>query len=92
MNGILHETSVVVWGNLSPKALLAQEPGFAAGFGLGQITGFVQAILVQLGSFLPSLLGALAILIGGWIFATLVAGIIRKVLHNTNLDNRIASA
>ncbi|MCT7955389.1 mechanosensitive ion channel [Laspinema palackyanum] len=92
MNGILHETSVVVWGNLSPEALLAQEPGFATGFGLGQVTGFVQALLVQLGSFLPSLLGALAILIGGWIFATLVAGIIRKVLHSTNLDNRIASA
>lgn len=93
MNGILHETSVVVWSNLSPKPLLAQEPGgFATGFGIGQVTGFVQALLFQLGSFLPSLLGALAILIGGWLFATIVAGIIRKVLHNTNLDNRIASA
>jgi hypothetical protein len=92
MNGILHETSVWLWGNLSPEPLLAQEPGVAIDSGLGQITAFVEAILGQLGSFLPSLLGALAILIGGWIVATIVAGIIRKVLHSTNLDNRIASA
>ncbi|MCT7972883.1 mechanosensitive ion channel [Laspinema olomoucense] len=92
MNGILHETSVVLWGNLSPEALLAQEPGFFSGFALGNVTGFFTALFAQLGSFLPSLLGALAILIGGWIFATIVAGIIRKILHSTNLDNRIASA
>ena len=93
MNGILHETSVESWGNLSPEALLAQGPGGVdSDFGLGQVTGFLQATLVQLGSFLPSLLGALLILIGGWIVATIVAGIIRKVLHSTNLDNRIASA
>lgn len=92
MNGILHETSAVVWGNLSPEALLAQEPGFATGFGIGQATGFVQALLLQVWPFLLSLLGAIAILIGGWIVATIVAGIIKKLLHSTNLDNRIASA
>jgi small-conductance mechanosensitive channel len=93
MNGILHETSAVVWGNLSPEPLLAQDSGgFATGFALGNITGFFETIFVQLGLFLPSLVGALAILIGGWLVATIVAGIIRKVLHSTNLDNRIASA
>lgn len=92
MNGILHETSAVVWKNLSPEALLAQETGIDPGAAFGQFTGFVETILVQLGVFLPSLLGALAILIGGWLVATVVAFLIKKVLHSTNLDNRIASA
>lgn len=92
MNGILHETSAVVWKNLSPEALLAQETGIDPGAAFGQFTGFFETILVQLGVFLPSLLGALAILIGGWLVATVVAFLIKKVLHSTNLDNRIASA
>ncbi|MCT7982710.1 mechanosensitive ion channel [Laspinema sp. A4] len=92
MNGILHGISAIARGSLSPEALLAQEPGFFSGFALGNVTGFFTALFEQLGSFLPSLLGALAILIGGWFVATIAAGIIRKVLHNTNLDNRIASA
>ncbi len=79
-------------GSLSPEALLAQEPGFASGFALGNITGFIQALLIQLGSFLPSLLGALAILIGGWLVASVVALLLKKALNSTNLDNRVASA
>lgn len=52
---------------------------------------FWDQISSTLGAYLPSLAGALAILIGGWLVALVLAGLVRKVLHKTNLDNKAAS-
>jgi small-conductance mechanosensitive channel len=56
--------------------------------------GFLDTFSQQLGqlggSFLPKLLGAIALLIIGWLVARIVANIIRRALTRTNLDNRFA--
>jgi len=44
----------------------------------------------RIGAYLPNLLGALAILIIGWLVATIVAAAIQGLLKRTNFDNRIA--
>ncbi|MGE3840298.1 MAG: mechanosensitive ion channel [Vicinamibacterales bacterium] len=53
-------------------------------------TLFDQAMAV-VGSFVPSLLGALAILLVGWVMALIAAAIVRGVLNRTSLDNRLAT-
>ncbi|MGB7312351.1 MAG: mechanosensitive ion channel, partial [Nodosilinea sp.] len=45
----------------------------------------------RLGQFLPSLLGAIAVLLLGWLIATLVAFVVGKLLRSTNLDDRLAN-
>ncbi|HEX9722371.1 MAG TPA: mechanosensitive ion channel [Candidatus Paceibacterota bacterium] len=52
---------------------------------------FLDEIAIQFGSYIPSLVGALAILLLGWIVALLIAGIIRSALRRTTLDERIAA-
>src|SRR5688500_12648930 len=42
--------------------------------------------------FAPNLLGALAILIIGWIVAIVASRIVRGALRRTNLDNRLAGS
>jgi hypothetical protein len=44
----------------------------------------------QIGAFLPNLLAALAILIVGWLIATVVASVVQGLLRRTNIDNRLA--
>ena len=51
---------------------------------------FLQQFLQTLGSYLPDALGAIAILIGGWLLALIVSAIIRSVLKRTKVDERIA--
>ena len=51
---------------------------------------FLQQFLQTLGSYLPGALGAIAILIGGWLLALIVSAIIRSVLKRTKVDERIA--
>lgn len=48
--------------------------------------------LQAIGSYLPNLLGALAILVLGWIIAFAVAALVRAILHRTTLDNKLAHA
>jgi hypothetical protein len=43
-----------------------------------------------LGGFLPTLLGALAILVVGWVVALVVSSLVRNGLKRTTFDNRIA--
>ena len=43
-----------------------------------------------LAGYLPQLIGALAILVLGWLVARIVAAIVRSALRRTNLDNRLA--
>ena len=60
------------------------QPGTNAAAGLFQGTGF------GLGQFIPSFLGALVILIVGWVAATIVASLIQSLLKKTGIDNRIS--
>ena len=41
------------------------------------------------GGYLPNLLGALAILVIGWLVALVVAAVVRGALHRTTIDNGI---
>jgi hypothetical protein len=41
--------------------------------------------------YVPNLLGALAILVVGWLVARIVAAVIRAGLHRTSFDNRVAA-
>jgi len=43
-----------------------------------------------MGTYLPSLVGALAILVVGWLVARIIAACVRAALRKTNLDNRLA--
>ena len=54
------------------------------------VSGF-ESFTAQVGAYLPNLLGALAILIVGWLAATIVASVIQGLLRRTNIDNRIAA-
>ncbi len=43
------------------------------------------------GAYVPKIIGAVAILIIGWIFILIVPAIARRVLRRTGLGNRIAN-
>ena len=43
------------------------------------------------GGYLPNLLGALGILVIGWLVALVVAAVVRGALKRTTVDNRIAA-
>ena len=43
------------------------------------------------GGYLPNLLGALGILVIGWLVAVVVAAVVRGALKRTTIDNRIAA-
>ncbi|MBE9158828.1 mechanosensitive ion channel [Nodosilinea sp. LEGE 06152] len=52
---------------------------------------FIEEAAARLGQFLPSLIGAIAVLLLGWLVATLVALAVRKLLRSTDIDNRLAN-
>jgi hypothetical protein len=54
-------------------------------------TDWLGAFFQDLLAFLPSLLGAIAILVLGIIVALIVAGLIEGLLNRTNIDNKIAN-
>ncbi|MBF2078142.1 MAG: mechanosensitive ion channel [Synechococcales cyanobacterium T60_A2020_003] len=51
---------------------------------------FITNISAQLGSFLPSLVGGILILIAGWIVAAIVATVVKNLLLRIDADNRLA--
>ena len=51
--------------------------------------GFVTEFLGSLGSFLPSVLIAIVILVGGWLLAVIIAAITRGLLRRLKVDERI---
>ena len=57
---------------------------------LTQIEGLLVQTTDRLGGFLPQLLGALGILIVGWIVALVARAGVRGALHRTQFDNRLA--
>ena len=48
-------------------------------------------IIGTIGAYIPNLIGALAVLIIGWLIALIAATIVRGVVRRTKLDNKIAS-
>jgi hypothetical protein len=66
-------------------ALPTDQPGATQG-----ITD-IQGITQQLIQFTPRLLGAVAILLIGWVIAYVVSQVTRKILNSTDIDNRIAA-
>ncbi len=62
---------------------------------LGQAGPFEQitsSLGVDLGVSLLGLVKAIAIFIVGWIIASIIKGVIKKILNSTAIDNKIASA
>jgi anti-sigma factor RsiW len=47
-------------------------------------------IIRLVGAYIPNLVGALAILIIGWLGALVVSAIVRAALRRTTLDDRLA--
>lgn len=45
----------------------------------------------QFATYMPNLLAALAVLVGGWIIALVISAVVRKLLERTKFDNRIAN-
>jgi Conserved TM helix len=52
---------------------------------------YVQGTFEQIIGFMPRLLGAVVILLVGWLVAAFCAAIVRGILNRTKLDNRIAA-
>lgn len=50
---------------------------------------FIEGFLPTINGFLPGLLGAIAVLIIGWIVAGIVGRIVTGILRKTDLDNKI---
>lgn len=55
------------------------------------MSSFISELSGQLGTFLPSLIWAIIVLLVGWLVATIAATITKTVLNRTNLDDRIAN-
>jgi hypothetical protein len=58
---------------------------------VGKGVADVQGVFEQLLQFTPRLLGSAAILLVGWLIAAIIAQAVKKILDNTNIDNRIAA-
>ena len=58
----------------------------------GQFDQIISPLGLNLGESVLGLLKAIAIFIVGWIIATVIKGIIKKILNSTNIDNKIAAA
>ncbi|MBF2006512.1 MAG: mechanosensitive ion channel [Chlorogloeopsis fritschii C42_A2020_084] len=56
-----------------------------------RIDTYVQNTFQQVTAFLPRLLGAVLILLIGWLIAAIAAALTRNLLNRTRLDNRIAA-
>ncbi len=51
----------------------------------------VNLVKQSLGGYVPQLIGALAILIIGWLLAIVIAGAIRGIVRRTGIDNRLVA-
>lgn len=55
------------------------------------LENFLGEMSKTLGSFLPSLIWAIVLLIAGWLIATVAAAVTKGVLKRTTLDNRLTT-
>ncbi len=69
--------------------LLAQSPSLSPD--QSNAVNYVQGSVQQVVQFLPRLLGAVVILVIGWLIAAVAASVVRGILNRTKIDNRIAS-
>lgn len=60
-------------------------------FSTSGIENFVRQTGGTVGSFLPGLLGAIGILLIGWILGSIVSTVVRNLLKRTDLDNRLGN-
>ena len=49
----------------------------------------IEAMMKQIWAYVPNLIGALLILVAGWILAVVVAAVVRGMLRRTSLDEKI---
>ncbi|MEH2116705.1 mechanosensitive ion channel [Nostoc sp.] len=82
--GVALSTGVQQFLAQSPNLQLAQP---AVNQGISDVQGIVQQLIL----FIPRLLGAVAILLVGWLIAAIAAAVTRGILNRTNIDNRIAA-
>ena len=82
--GVALSTGVQEFLAQSPNLQLAQP---AVNQGIADVQGIVQQLIL----FIPRLLGAVAILLVGWLIAAIAAAVTRGILNRTNIDNRIAA-
>ena len=50
----------------------------------------INDITQLIGNYVPNLLGAIAILVIGWIVASIISTVVKSLLKKTDLDNKIA--
>ena len=55
------------------------------------LASVAESLLGEMGVYLPKLIGALLILIFGWLAAYLISRLVRAALRRTTIDNRIVS-
>jgi hypothetical protein len=55
------------------------------------VAGFFAGLGINAGPLIVNLVGAIAILILGWIIATILASVVRGLLNRTSIDERIVS-
>ncbi|MGH8000128.1 MAG: mechanosensitive ion channel [Brasilonema sp.] len=91
MNTTWQEITQVMEVGLSMRvqSFLAQSPTLPSE--QPDAMSYFQGALQQMLNFLPQLLGAVLILLIGWLIAAVVSAVVRSLLKRTNIDNRIAS-
>lgn len=79
---------------IKTKNLFAQSsvPNLGINQGVNQSVDYAQGIITRIVDFLPTLLGAVLILLAGWLIAAIVSSIVRGLLNRTRIDNRIAAS
>lgn len=81
--------------NLSPVPLGISSPleipPAIAQVDMAPLESFISEMSTTLGSFLPSLIWAIVILIAGWIVATIAASVTKGILKRTTLDDRLTN-
>lgn len=108
MNGIwLEVTKITGWSGRTVLQLLAQaapndpvdRTGAAVQEGVNQTgaavqsgANYLQNLLQNLWDYIPNLLGAVLILLVGWIIAAIAKAIVQGILNRTSIDNRIAAS
>ncbi|MEC4815006.1 MAG: mechanosensitive ion channel [Scytonema sp. PMC 1069.18] len=90
MNTTWQGISQVIDADFSMKVygMLAQSPTLPSEQAEG--VNYLEGTLQQVVQFMPRLLGAVIILLVGWLIAALAAALTRSLLNRTNIDNRIA--
>jgi hypothetical protein len=70
--------------SLNPLLLAQSRPG--------QFDQIFSPLGLNLGESLLGLLKAIVIFVVGWIIATIIKALVKKILNSTNIDNRLAAA